>query len=177
MQCWRRLLKVPWTASRSNQSIIKEISPKYSLEGQMWKLKLQYFGHLMWRTDPLEKTLMLGKMFNLCQEDSSPGEGDDRKWDGWMASPIRWTWVWAISGSWWWTGKPGVLQSMRSRRVGHDWETELNWTELNWRERFYVLCSCLKSLASSVELSLWGYRMETCMEHVLLCLIMKDFNK
>ena len=57
------------------------------------------------------------------------GEGDDRGWDGWMASPIRWTWVWVDSGSWWWTGKPGVLQFMGSQRVRHDWATELNWTE------------------------------------------------
>ena len=60
--CWRRLLRVPWTARRSNQSILREISPGYSLEGLMLKLKLQYLGHLMWRTDPLEKTLMLGKI-------------------------------------------------------------------------------------------------------------------
>ena len=60
--CWRRLLRVPWTARRSNQSILKEISPEYSLEGLMLKLKLQYFGHLMWRTDSLDKTLMLGKI-------------------------------------------------------------------------------------------------------------------
>ena len=69
--CWRRLLRVPWTASRSNQSILEEISPEYSLEGQMLKLKLQYFGHLMRRTDSLEKTLMLGKI-------EGEGEGDDR---------------------------------------------------------------------------------------------------
>ena len=77
--CWRRLLRVPWTA-RSNQSILKEISPECSLEALMLKLKLQYFGYLMWRTDPLEKTLMLGKI-------EGGGEGDDRGWDGWMASP------------------------------------------------------------------------------------------
>ena len=100
--CWRRLLRVPWTARRSKQSILKEISPEYSLEGLMLKLKLQYFGYLMWRTDLLEKTLILGKI-------KSGGEGDDRGWDGWMASPTRWTWVWVSSGSWWWTGKPGVL--------------------------------------------------------------------
>ena len=58
------------------------------------------------------------------------GEGDDRGWDGWMASPTRWTWVWVNSGSCWWTGRPGVLQFMGSQRVGHDWATELNWTEL-----------------------------------------------
>ena len=69
--CWRRLLRVPWTAKRSNQSILKDISPEYSLEGLMLKLKRQYFGHLMWRTDSLEKTLMLGKI---------EGEGDDRGW-------------------------------------------------------------------------------------------------
>ena len=99
---WRRLLRVPWTARRSNQSILKEISPEYSLEGLMLRLKLQYFGHVMQRTDSFEKMLMLGKI-------EGGGEGDDRGWDDWMASPIRWTWVWASSGSWWWTGKPGVL--------------------------------------------------------------------
>ena len=117
--CWRRLLRVPWTARRSNQSILK-ISPEYSLEGLRLKLKLQYFGHLMKRTDSLEKTLMLGKL-------EAGGDGDDRGWDGWIASPTQWTWVWANSGSWWWTGKPGVLQSMGLQRVGHDWASELNW--------------------------------------------------
>ena len=115
--CWRRRLRVPWTARRSNQSILKEISPKYLLEGLMPKLKLQYFGHLMWRTDSFEKTLMLGKR--------AGGEGDDRRWDGWMASPTQWTWVWVDSGSWWWTGRPGVLQSIGSQKVRHDWATEL----------------------------------------------------
>ena len=117
---WRRLLRVPWTARRSNQSILKEISPEYSLEGLMLKLKLQYFGHLMWRADSLEKTLILGKI-----EGRRRG---NRGWDGWMASVTRWAWVWASFGSWWWTGKPGVLQSMGSQRVRHDWVTELNWT-------------------------------------------------
>ena len=111
--CWRRLLRVPWTARRSNQSILKEISPEYSLEGLMLKLKLQSFGHLMQRTDSVENNLMLGK--------------DDRGWDGWMASLTRGTWLWVGSGSWWWTGRPGVLRSMGSQRVGHDWATELNW--------------------------------------------------
>ena len=117
-RCWRRLLRVPWTARRSNQSILKEISPEYSLEGLMMKLKLQYFGHLMQRIDSLEKTLMLGKI-----------EGERRRGrrglNGGMASPIRWTWDWASSRSWWWTEKTGVLQSMQLQRVGHDWETEL----------------------------------------------------
>ena len=100
--CWRRLFRVPWTARRSNQSILKEISPEYSLEGLMLKLKLHYFGHLMQRTDSFEKTLMLGKI-------EGRGEGDDRGWDGWMASPTQWTLVWVNSRSWWWTGRPGVL--------------------------------------------------------------------
>ena len=120
--CWRRLLRVPWTARRSNQSILKEISPEYSLEGLMLKLKFQSFGHLMWRTDSLEKTLMLGKM-------KAEGEGDDRGWDGWIASPTQWTWVWVNSRSWWWTGRPGVLRFMGLQRVRHNWMTELNWTE------------------------------------------------
>ena len=120
--CWRKLLRAPWTARRSSQSILKEISPEYSLERLMLKLKLQYFGHLMWRTDSFEKTLMLRKI--ECRI-----EGDNRGWDGWMASLIWWTWVWVSSRSWWWTGKPGVLQFMGSRRVGHDWATELNWTD------------------------------------------------
>ena len=93
---WRRLLKVPWTAKRSKQSILKEISPEYSLEGLMLKLKLQFFGYLMQRTDSLEKTLMLERL-------KAGGEGDDRGWDGWMASPTQWTWVWASSGSCWWS--------------------------------------------------------------------------
>ena len=105
---------------RSNQSILKEISPGYPLEGLMLKLKLQYFGHLMQRVDTLEKTVMLGGI-------GAGGEGDDRGWDGWMASLTRWTWIWVNSRSWWWTGKPGVLQFVGSQRVGHDWATELNW--------------------------------------------------
>ena len=117
---WRRLLRVPWTARRSNQSILKEISPGCSLEGLMLKLKLQYFGHLMRRVDSLEKNLMLGGI-------GAGGEGNDRGWDGWMASPTWWMWVWVNSGSWWWTGRPGVLQSTGSQRVVHNWATELDW--------------------------------------------------
>ena len=118
--CWRRFLRVPWTARRSNQSILKEISPGCSLEGLMLKLKFQYFGHPMWRVDSLEKTLMLGGI-------GAGGEGDDREWDGWMASPTRWMWVWVNSGNWWLTGRPGVLHFMGSQGVGHNWATELNW--------------------------------------------------
>jgi len=110
-----------WTARRSNQAILKEISPQYSLE-LMLKLKLQYFGYLMRRTDSFEKTLIWERL-------KVGGEGDDRGWDGWMASPTWWTWVWVNSGSWWWMGRPGVLWSMGPQRVGHNWAIELNWTE------------------------------------------------
>ena len=116
--CWRRLLRVPWTAERS-QSILKEISPKYSLEGLMLNLKLQYFGHLMWRTNSFEKPLMLGKIKG----------GRRRGWQRmkWLdASLTQCTWVWVSSGSCWLTGKPNVLQSMGLQRVVHDWATELN---------------------------------------------------
>ena len=114
--CWRRLLRVSWTARRSNQSILMEISPEYSLEGPMLKLKLQFFGHLIRRTDSLEKTLMLGRT----------GGRRRRGWQRmrWLDSITdTWTWVWVSSRSWWWIGKPGVLQSMGSQRVRHDWET------------------------------------------------------
>ena len=135
--CWRRLLRVPWTARRSNQSILK-ISPGCSLEGLMLKLKLQYFGHLMWRVDSLEKTLMLGGIGGRRRR-------DDRRWDGWMASPTQWTWVWVNSGSWWWTWRPGVLRFMGLQRVGHDWATDLIWSVLPEKHRFllYWLCQSL----------------------------------
>ena len=114
MWCWRRLLRVSWTARRSNQSILKEISPGISLEGMMLKLKLHYFGHLMQRL--------------WCWEGlGAGGERDNRGWDGWMASLTRWMWVWVNSGSCWWTGRPGVLRFMGLQRVGHDRATELNW--------------------------------------------------
>ena len=118
LRCWKRLLRVPWTARRSNQSILKEISPGCSLKGLMLKLKLQYFGHLMQRTDSLEKTLMLGKT-----------EGGRRR------GQQRMSWLDDITDSmdlslsklqdWWWTGRPGVLQSTGSQSVSHDWVTEL----------------------------------------------------
>ena len=127
--CWRRLLRVPWTARRSTQSILKEISPGCSLEGMMLKLKLQYFGHLMWRVESLE--------IPWCWEGlGARGEGDNRGWDGWMASLNRWIWVWVNSGSWWWTGRPGVLRFMGSK--GSDTTEWLNWTELN---------ACIQNLA------------------------------
>ena len=122
--CWRRLLRVPWTARRSNQSILKEIIPGISLEGMMLKLKLQYFGHLMRRVDWLEKTLMLGGIGGRRRRGRPRMRWLDGITDsmGMSLSELR---------SWWWTGRPGVLQCMWSQRVGHDWATELNWTERN----------------------------------------------
>ena len=117
MWCWGRLLGAPWTAKWSNQAILKEINPRYSLEGLMMKLKFQYFDHLTRRTNSSGKTLMLGKIEGRRRR-------GDRGWDGWMASLTQWTWVWLGSRSWWWTGKPGVLQSMGSQRIRHDWTTE-----------------------------------------------------
>ena len=121
--CWGRLLKVLWIARRSNQSILKEIDPEYSLEGLLLKLKLQYFGHMMWGADSLERPWCWERL-------NVGGEGGDREWDDWMVSLTWWTWVWVSSGSWWWTGKPGVLQSLWSQRTGHDWATELNCLSL-----------------------------------------------
>ena len=119
--CWRRLLRVPWTARIYNQSVLKEISPEYSLEGLMLKLKLQYF-------DTWCKELTHLKRPWCWKRLKVAGEGDDRGWDGWMASPTLWTWVWVISSNWWWTGKPGVLQSIGLQRVRHNCATELNLT-------------------------------------------------
>ena len=111
------------TGRRYNLSILKEISPEYSLEGLMLKLKLQYFGHLMRRADSFEKILILGKI------DSRRRRRWQRMWWS-LASLTQWTWVWVSSGSWWWTGRPGMLQSMGLQRVEHDWVIDRNWTEL-----------------------------------------------
>ena len=118
--CWRRLLRDPWTARRSNQSILKEINPGCSLEGLMLKLKLQYFA-TWW------EELTHWKRLWFWERLRAGGEGDDRGWDGWMASPSQWTWVWVDSRSWCWTGRPGMLQFMGLQRV--TWLS--NWTELN----------------------------------------------
>ena len=116
--CWRRLLRVPWTARRFNQSILKEISPGGSLEGMMLKLKSST---LATSCEELTHWKRLWHWEGL----GAGGEGDVRGWDGWMASPTRWTWAWVNSGRWWWTGRPDVLWFMGSQRVGHDWATEL----------------------------------------------------
>ena len=113
--CWRRHLRVPWTARKSNQSILKEINPEYSLEGLMLKLHTlatwcEESTHWKrpWRWEGLKPW----------------GEGGDRGCDSWMVSSTQWTWVWANSGIWWRTGKPGVWQYMGSHKVRHDLKTE-----------------------------------------------------
>ena len=120
--CWRRLVRGPGPARRSKQSILKEISPGCSLEGLMLKLKLQYLATWCEELTHLKRPWCWERL-------RAGGERAERGWDGWMASLIRWTWIWVNSGSWWWTGRSGVLQFMRSQGVGHDWATELNWTE------------------------------------------------
>ena len=127
--CGRRLLRVPWIARIYNQSILKEISPEFSLEGWCWG----------WNSNTLatccEELTHLKRSW--CWERlKTGGEGDNRGSDGWMASPPRWAWVWITSGSWWWTGRPGVLQFMGSQRVRYNWATKLNWTKGD-----HVICS------------------------------------
>ena len=123
--CWRRLLRVPWTARRSNQSVL-EISPGCSLEGPMLKLKLQYFGHLMRRADSFEKTLMLRKI------EAKRRRGRQRmRWLDGISELMD------NSRSWWWTGRPDVLRFMVSQRVGHDWVTELDWTPVFLPGKFH----------------------------------------
>ena len=108
-----------------------EIQPVHSEGNQPW----YFFGRNDAKTEtpvlwpPHAKSWLIGK--DWCWEGlGAGGEGDTRGWNGWMASLTQWTWVWVNSGSWWWTGRPGVLRFMGSQRVGHDWVTELNWTEL-----------------------------------------------
>ena len=111
--CWRRLLRVPWTARRSALGVLwKEWCWSWNSSTLATSCKVLTHWKRLWCWEGL----------------GAGGKGDDRGWDGWMASPNRWTWVWVNSGSWWWTGRPGMLRFMGWQRVGHDWATELNWT-------------------------------------------------
>ena len=121
--CWRRLSRVPWMTRRSNQLILKEISPEYSLEGLVLKLKSNSLAS--WYEE-----LTLWKRLWCWERLKVRGEGDDRGWDCWMASPTQWTWVWVDSRSWWWTLRTGVLQYMGLQRVRHDWVTGLNLKQM-----------------------------------------------
>ena len=163
--CWRRLLRVPWTTRRSNQSILKEIGPGVHWKDWCWS----------WNSNTLAtwcKELTHLKRPWCWERSRAGGEGDNRGWDGWMSSPTQWTSVWVNSGSWWWTGRPGVLQFMGSQRVTTEW---LNWTELRfsccssalycWREKpcsrdthreKQVLQACSPTLASSISRASYG---------------------
>ena len=122
MWCLRRLLRVPWTARRSNLLILKK-----SVLNIHWKDWCWSWNSNIWATWCKELTQL--KRPRHWKRLKARGEGDNRAWGGWMASLIQWTWVWASSGSWWWTGRPGMVQSMGLQRVRHDWETEVNWTD------------------------------------------------
>ena len=136
--CWRRLLRVPCTARRSNQSILKEISSGISLKEMM----------LNWNSSTLATSceeLTHWKRLWCWEGLQVGGEGDDRGWDGWMASLTGRMWVWVNSGSWWWTGRPGVLRFMRSQRVGHDWATDLIWSkQLTYTYKLLIKCMLLR---------------------------------
>ena len=112
----------------------------------MLKLNLQYFHHWCKELTHLKRPWCWERL-------KAGGEGDNRGWDGWMASLTRWRWVWVNSGSWWWTGRPGVLQSIVSQRVGHNWVTELNWTELLYVRNSFEFSTCINSLLTA---ALWG---------------------
>ena len=134
--CWRRLLRVLWTARKSNQSVLKEISPGCSLVGLMLKVKLQYFGYLMWRVDSLEKTLMLGGIWG--QEEKGTTEDEMAEWHH-LLDGREFEWIPGVGDG---TGRPGVLQFMGSQRVRHDWATELNWKPPK-RQTEVPICCCL----------------------------------
>ena len=147
--------RVPWTARRSDQSILKEINPEYSLEGLMLKLKFQYFDHLCKVLTHLKRAWCWGRL-------KAGGEGDNRGWEDWMASPTQRTWVWATSGSWWWTGKPKNRHKVHGVAKSQTWLS--HWTELivtvwifciywplgDWFQSFnwqIVLCSFVRVLS------------------------------
>ena len=159
--CWRRLLRVSWTARRSNQSILKVISPEYSLEGLMLKLKLQYFG--TWC-----KELIHLKRPWCWERLKAGGEQEDTGWNGWMASLTQWTWAWISSGRWWRTGKLSVLQSIGSQRVGcnYDWITttiyEPQLLYPFFSQWIFRLLSCLiwERLMLKLKLPYFGHLMQ-----------------
>ena len=146
---WRRLLRVLWTARRSTSQSSRKSALNIHWKDWWWS----------WNSNTLVtwcEELTHWKRPWFWERLKAGGEGDNRGWDGWMASPTRWTWVWASSGSWWWTGRPSVLQSMGSQRVRHDWATELNWRLLRLNFNFlfgeliipviFQQCNCIHNL-------------------------------
>ena len=146
---------VPWTERRSNQFILKEISPEYSLEELMLKLKFSTLATWCEELTHLKRPWCWERL-------KTGGVGDDRGWDGWMASPTQWTCVWVNSRSWWWIGRPGVLQFMGSQRAGHNWVTELNWICGHSLRHQYVLSHFYFLASANTDLGLF-------FTHLLLC--------
>ena len=118
--CWRRLLRVPGTVRKSCQSILMEINPNIHWGDWCWSWNCNTLATWCEELTHLKRPWCWERL-------KAGGEGNDRGWDGWLASPTQWTWVWVSSGSWWWTGKAGGLQSKGFQRVRLDWATELNW--------------------------------------------------
>ena len=156
-------LRVPWTARRSDQSILKESVLNIHWKDWCWS----------WSSNTLAtwcKELTRWKRPWCWERLKVGGEGDDRGWDGWMASPTQWTWIWVSSGSWWWTGKPGMLQSMGSQRVRHDWATELNWSYAG--QGTASLCICFLGALCSLPVNLWpGWSLPGRGGHLCLALV------
>ena len=151
--CWKRLLRVPWTARRCNQSILKEISHSKDC---CWSWNSNTLATWCEELTHLKRPWCWARL-------RAEGKGDDRGWDGWMASPTQWTLVWVDSGSWWWTGRPGVLQFMGSQRVRHDWVTSLSlFTFMHWRRKWQPTPVFLpgesQGLGSLVGCHLWDRR-------------------
>ena len=155
--CWTRLLRVPWTARRSNQSILKEISPGVHWKEWCWNWNSSTLATWCEDLTHLKRPWCLERL-------KAGGEGENRGWDSWMASPTRWTWVWVNPGSWWWTGRPGMLWFMGSQRVGYVWVNKLNWTELqgifhtqgsNWHLLWLLHCQVGSLLLSHQGSPFW----------------------
>ena len=159
--CWRWLLRVPWTARRSNQSILKEISPGISYDAKGWNSSTL--------TTSCEELTHWKRLW--CWEGlGAGGEGNDRVWDGWMASPTQFTWVWVNSGSWWRTRTPGMLWFMGSQRVGHDWATELTefWDKYlaALRKHTHETPVSREGQGSVAHCSPWGCKASDLTEHL-----------
>ena len=148
---WRRLLRAPWTARRSNQSILKEISLNIHWKDWCWS-----WNSIFWSLDA--KSWLIWKDPDVGK-DWRPEEKGKTGWDGWMASPTQWAWIWVNSSNWWWTGRPSLLQFMGSQRVGHDWVTELNWTE--WAS---LVAQLVKNLHAMRETWIWSLDWEDPLE-------------
>ena len=161
-----KTLESPLDCKRSNQSILKE--SKLNIHWKYW----------WWSWNSSTLATSRGELIHLkrpwCWEGlGTGGEGADRGWDGWMASPAQWAWVWVNSGSWWWTGRPGMLWFMGSQRVGHDWVTELNWNVVSWGNRSETILE-----TSRMRLHSWGQHRSRKWEYISLfprCCVMFSF--